>query len=293
MPDRTYGEIPGLPPGSTFANRLALAESGVHRPRQGGICGGKDGAESIVVSGGYVDDEDFGNEIIYTGQGGRDPETGKQVANQTLTLGNAGLVRSRTEGYLVRVVRGAGGDPKYSPATGLRYDGLYRVVDFWHEKGRDGFRVWRFRLVIHDDAALPAGEQAEPEEIGIAGPSGRTSTTIQRIARSTRVARKVKDLHQHTCQVCGLQISTPAGPYAEAAHIRALGRPHDGPDVESNVLCLCPNHHVMFDTGAIYIDDDWVVHDSTHHGAIGLLRRVSTHRVDARHVTYHRGHHVP
>src|SRR3954462_2823808 len=116
MPERTYGEIAGYPVGSTFKNRIELAESKVHRPRQGGICGGQDGAESIVVSGGYADDEDYGNEIIYTGQGGRHPDTGKQIADQTLTLGNAGLACSSAEGYLVRVIRGAGGDQQYSPA---------------------------------------------------------------------------------------------------------------------------------------------------------------------------------
>jgi hypothetical protein len=33
----------------------------------------------------------------------------------------------------------------------------------------------------------------------------------------------------------------------EAAHIRPLGAPHNGPDTWDNTLCLCPNHHVPFD----------------------------------------------
>jgi putative restriction endonuclease len=290
MPERTYGEIVGYPPGSTFGNRIELAASGVHRPRQGGICGGQDGAESIVVSGGYVDDEDDGDQVIYTGQGGRDPNTGKQIANQELTLGNAGLARSRVEGYLVRLIRGAGGDPDRSPARGLRYDGLFRVADFWHETGRDGFRVWRFRLVAHGEASLI---EAELDEARAPGPAGRASTTIQRIVRSTAVARQVKELHDYTCQVCDLRIDTPGGPYAEAAHIRALGKPHDGPDVKSNVLCLCPNHHVMFDAGAIYVDMDWTVRVSTDRNAVGQLRRHAKHPVDAVQLAYHRSHHVP
>lgn len=48
-----------------------------------GIWGAGDvGAQSIVVSGGYEDDEDLGNLIIYTGQGGRDPASGRQVADR-------------------------------------------------------------------------------------------------------------------------------------------------------------------------------------------------------------------
>ena len=46
---------------------------------------------SIVLSGGYIDDEDNGTLIVYTGEGGRDPEIGRQVKDQTLTGGNAAL----------------------------------------------------------------------------------------------------------------------------------------------------------------------------------------------------------
>ncbi|MEV4599482.1 YDG/SRA domain-containing protein [Amycolatopsis sp. NPDC049253] len=44
----------------------------------------------------------------------------------------------------------ASGDPKYSPASGYRYDGLYRIVDVWPEQNSDGFRIWRFHLVKAD-----------------------------------------------------------------------------------------------------------------------------------------------
>ncbi|WP_433371908.1 YDG/SRA domain-containing protein [Actinoplanes sp. CA-142083] len=291
MPERTYGEIAGFPWGATFVNRRQLAESRVHRPPQGGICGGRDGAESIVVSGGYPDDEDFGNELIYTGQGGQDANTHAQTADQELVLGNAGLARSSVEGYPVRVIRGAGGDRVHSPTRGLRYDGLFRVADFWYET-RNGFRIWRFRLVALDEPGLTVldwAEALEPEQLD---PTRRMSTTIQRIVRNTAVAQRVKEIHRHVCQVCDLRIDTPAGPYAEAAHIRALGRPHNGPDVQSNVLCLCPNHHVMFDTGVIYINEVWIVCASATHEPINELRRSPRHTIDRAHVAYHRAHHV-
>lgn len=143
---RQYGEIPGYPEGSEFASRRELADAGVHRPLQAGISGGKDGADSIVVSGGYPDDEDTGDEIVYTGHGGRDPDTGRQVADQELLRGNLGLVQSEEDHRPIRVIRGSGGDPAYSPSRGFRYDGLYQVVDHWCEAGRDGCQIWRFRL---------------------------------------------------------------------------------------------------------------------------------------------------
>jgi putative restriction endonuclease len=44
------------------------------------------------------------------------------------------------------------------------------------------------------------------------------------------------------------------------AHIRPLGAPHNGPDVKENIIiCLCPNHHVLFDSGAITLADDLLV----------------------------------
>jgi len=49
---------------------------------------------SIVLSGGYVDDEDMGDVIIYTGEGGRDSNTGRQIADQQLALGNRALAEN-------------------------------------------------------------------------------------------------------------------------------------------------------------------------------------------------------
>jgi len=72
-------------------------------------------------------------------------------------------------------------------------------------------------------------------------PTARRSSTVQRLVRNTVCAVRAKEWHEHRCQICGVQLQTPGGPYAEGAHIRALGRPHDGPDVESDLLCLCPN----------------------------------------------------
>ncbi|MGI5524450.1 YDG/SRA domain-containing protein [Micromonospora sp. CA-259024] len=285
--ERTYGDIPGYPPGSTFKNRDELADSGVHRPNQAGICGGKDGAESIVVSGGYVDDEDYGTEIVYTGQGGNDPATKRQIADQQLTRGNLGLARSQIDGNPVRVVRGAGGDPKYSPKVGLRYDGLFRVVDHWHDTGKDGFKIWRYRLV-----ALESADPPPTSADGATGePAARTEATIQRLVRSTAVSNGVKRLHGYECQVCGIQLTTPAGPYVEAAHIRALGKPHNGPDVASNVLCLCPNDHLLFDTGAIYVDADGVVRQAGTDAELGKLRLVAGHSLDWTQLAHHRKHH--
>jgi len=253
-----FGHVPGFPPGSTFEDRVELSKSGVHRPPQHGICGtGARGAESIVVSGGYPDDEDSGSHILYTGAGGRDPSSKRQVRPQKLTAQNLSLVTSMRLGLPVRVIRGAHPEVFNRPDSGYRYDGLYRVADYWPDEGRDGFRIWRFRLERLADDEATSGRVSE--ELGLfeaIGPASRRDALVSRIVRDTAVTREVKRLYDYRCQVCDERIETPTGPYAEAAHITPLGRPHDGPDTLANVLCLCPTHHAGFDLYALAVDND-------------------------------------
>ena len=75
--------------------------------------------------GGYEDDEDHGDVIVYTGYGGRDSATGKQVSDQPFSMWNRALAYSSLNGFPVRVIRGAGHDSPYSPSTGYSYDGLF------------------------------------------------------------------------------------------------------------------------------------------------------------------------
>ena len=58
--------------GTCYASRTDIRLAGFHLQKQGGIHPTAVGtrAESVVISGGYADDRDYGNVIIYTGQGG-------------------------------------------------------------------------------------------------------------------------------------------------------------------------------------------------------------------------------
>ena len=129
-----------------FSSRLELSRAGVHRPTVAGISGsGKKGSDSIVLNGGYVDDNDCGDLIIYTGEGGQD-RRGRQVKDQQLTKGNLALKVSCDEGLPVRVIRGSKGAQLWSPSIGYRYDGLYQVVRCGPEIGIHQRRVWLYRL---------------------------------------------------------------------------------------------------------------------------------------------------
>jgi putative restriction endonuclease len=70
---------------------------------------------------------------------------------------------------------------------------------------------------------------------------------------------------------------------SEGAHIRALGKPHLGPDVPEKVLCLCPNHHALFDDGGIYIGDDLRVRNYAG-DVIAQLHMTSEHSSGLEHL---------
>lgn len=78
-----FGEIPGIEEGHLFNGRKEMMPTCFHRNWAAGIDGNREkGAAAIVLSGGYEDDLDLGDEIIYTGAGGNDPNTGKQIQDQ-------------------------------------------------------------------------------------------------------------------------------------------------------------------------------------------------------------------
>ncbi|MFI8963783.1 YDG/SRA domain-containing protein [Streptomyces sp. NPDC053493] len=293
-----FGHIEDVLPGTHYDSRKDVKEAGLHKEEQAGISWGRDSegrrvADAIVLNNGYEDDRDGWDEILYTGAGGRNPNTGRQVADQDWeNAGNDGLRNSRLFGHAVRVIRGSAGDPDFSPEKGYRYDGLYRVVEDMEETGSAGFRILRFRLkrLGEEKQELTPLEQQFDEVIH--GEAPRRTTTVERIVRDTAVVRRVKQWYRHRCQIC--REAVPVGPdgksYAEGAHIQALG-PVGGPDIEGNVLCLCPNCHIRLDRGALYLTDTLDVVDrfaATETSAISPLWTVPEHRIKARFARAHR-----
>jgi predicted restriction endonuclease len=82
----------------------------------------------------------------------------------------------------------------------------------------------------------------------------RAATTIHRIIRDTEIVAKLKRLYLYQCQICATRLELSSGYYCEAHHLKPLGTPHDGPDSKSNIIIVCPNHHVLLDYGALKID---------------------------------------
>jgi putative restriction endonuclease len=285
---REFGEIPGIQEGDVFQTYKDMNRVKIHTPTNAGISGSQnEGAESIVISGGYEDDQDFGDEIIYTGSGGQDG-SGKQIGDQTLTRSNKALAKNEIDGLPVRVIRGAHKGNPFAPSSGYRYDGLYRVDSHWSETGKSGFKMYRYRLLKLNNA-LPPKVQAKSAPVDLDKKYGsenpkRATQTVQRVIRDSKLGRQLKKLYDYKCQVCDLQIETDAGFYAEAAHIKPVGSPHDGPDLIENLLCLCPNHHLMFDKGVFFVNEDMSLD-----GIGGRLHLHNGHSILSEYFAYHRG----
>lgn len=188
MADYFFGEISGQPVGTSYARRRTLADAGVHQVLQQGIAGNRHvGCASIVISGGYETDEDYGHEIFYTGAGGQDRDTKKQVEDQSLDKNdNAALARSEQTGLPVRVVRGKASDSEYAPDVDYRYDGLYKVVKHYENYPDDGFRRWMFHLVqLTPEEAAPftptenaSANRRAYDELGLGSEPRRSDTPL-------------------------------------------------------------------------------------------------------------------
>ncbi|XP_059644684.1 E3 ubiquitin-protein ligase ORTHRUS 2-like [Cornus florida] len=158
-PERNQGVLVG----ECWEGRLECRQWGIHLPPVSGICGQSNhGAQSVVLSGGYEDDEDHGEWFLYTGSGGRDLSGNKrtnkeQSFDQTFDKSNEALRVSCRKGYPVRVVRSHKEKrSSYAPEEKvLRYDGIYRIDKCWRKVGKQGFKVCRYLFVRCDNDPAP------------------------------------------------------------------------------------------------------------------------------------------
>ncbi|THV04919.1 hypothetical protein K435DRAFT_961639 [Dendrothele bispora CBS 962.96] len=175
---KVFGSIPGIDVGAWWETREACSNDAIHAPWVGGISGGKGGAYSVALSGGYEDDVDLGYAFTYTGSGGRDLKgtknnpknlrTAPQSSDQTFEdRTNKALQRSSETKKPVRVIRGFKLKSKYAPSEGYRYDGLYTIEKAWMEKGLnpEGYLVCKFAFKrLPNQPPLPVRDTDPTEE---------------------------------------------------------------------------------------------------------------------------------
>ncbi|KAH9614432.1 hypothetical protein KSS87_002980, partial [Heliosperma pusillum] len=154
---KDIGEVPGVEVGDFFNYRIELAIIGIHSPLQSGIDTKKEGtnylAISVVASGGYDNDVDNSDVLIYTGQGGNPVGADKQPEDQKLERGNLALKNCIGAKTPVRVIRGFkeakpgdNGDGRPKMVATYTYDGLYTVERYWQDLGHHKNVVYKFEL---------------------------------------------------------------------------------------------------------------------------------------------------
>jgi hypothetical protein len=133
----------------------------------------------------------------------------------------------------------------------------------------------RAEKVIEDlsftDGAVPSANDV-PDGLPV-----KIKQSVYRFIRDTKTSREIKGLYEYRCQVCGERLEILPGVfYSEAHHLQPLGGEHKGPDVRDNILCLCPNHHALFDYFAISLDP--------------AKLRLNKHKLRKTFVDYHNAH---
>ncbi|KAF9267634.1 hypothetical protein L218DRAFT_941088 [Marasmius fiardii PR-910] len=222
----------GCPVGTVFQDRQSLRKAMVHGPIQAGIHGSiKDGTYSVVISGGYEDDEDHGDWFWYTGEGGRSA-AGKQIKNQSWKdKGNKSLKMSTYPPRRpVRVIRGYIPKSPYAPAEGLRYDGLYRVMAVRTARGKSGHLICKaYFKRLPNQAPLPPPRwpvipQSDEADGTSSGCSRSNSSDSEKGSVSGPEVEEEEETDSGSESVSVAKSSNSGGFHTNAANMNALPR---------------------------------------------------------------------
>lgn len=219
---------------------------------------------------GPYDDNLSGDEFTYVGEG--------QSGDQELIAGNRYLAEAETVPLPIFFF--------YKPtgADTWEYRGQVEVLEYERVR-RNGRRVFEFTLTYHTKDRVNLSSHASD-----ISPPKRIETRRSRVIRDTQMSSELKEEYRCECQICGdIRQQSPGVRYAEAHHIQPLGTPHDGPDIRSNLVVVCPNHHADFDYGMISIDPDSrrIAHAYDQDADGTTLETRANHTIDPEYLRYH------
>ena len=146
--------------GQWWPSHVSLLRDGAHGESQGGICGKEgEGAYSCVMAGGLdsqgreYSDEDYGDWVWYSGTDSKDGKVTRYTQRMIESVG----------GHPVRLIRSHNAKSPYAPELGVRYDGLYNVVEKENLDGPNSLRQrHRFKLVrVEGQAPIRGGNGPE------------------------------------------------------------------------------------------------------------------------------------
>lgn len=131
---------------------------------------------------------------------------------------------------------------------------------------------------------LPIFTAADIEE---PSPPDRVTIEITRVIRDTKESKKLKRLYFDKCQICNRTIELSDRNYSETHHLQPLGKTHQGPDIQENMLVVCPNHHAQLDYVAITIDPDSLEIMDKNGSKFGKFRVSQNHKLQKLYLQYH------
>ncbi|KAL6186243.1 hypothetical protein ACLB2K_042364 [Fragaria x ananassa] len=212
-PERNEGVLVGR----TWENRLECVQWGVHRAPVAGICGQSNhGAQSIVLSGGYEDDEDHG-ECGGKDLGGNKRTNKEHSSDQKFVYRNESLRISCWMGYPVRVVRGMVGSFVRKVNTDLM-----NAVEEMQQKLKDMEEERRDEEVEAQESGEidNAGKETVDEAKGSISPAPETTETTPQQACEKKPTRKRKMSNNTEIVVdAGVAVRSKKGKMAVAAAV--------------------------------------------------------------------------
>ncbi|XP_047095339.1 histone-lysine N-methyltransferase, H3 lysine-9 specific SUVH1-like [Lolium rigidum] len=145
---KKVGPVPGVEIGDIFYFRMELCIIGLHAQSMCGIdyIGNVEDSVAIciVAAGGYENQDDDTETLVYSGSGGNSKNT-EERHDQKLERGNLALERSVHRKNEIRVVRGFK-DPACVSGKIYIYDGLYKIQESWKERTKFGINCFKYRL---------------------------------------------------------------------------------------------------------------------------------------------------
>ena len=173
---------------------------------------------------------------------------------------------------------------KFGPQSAEQRDWVYVVLA---EHRKCFLESERVLVEVPGEEGLEWVEQQESDE-------GIERRRVERLEqhRDRKKAAVLKQHYDNTCMFCGMRLQVAEDRfYSEAAHIKGVGKPHNGPDKASNMLVLCPNHHIQFDEGILRLHKVGTLYRIESKAAADPLHGKTitpTHSIDDDCVEYHR-----
>jgi len=146
-------------------------------------------------------------------------------------------------------------DENYSKVQSIQKELIndYNILNnFYKVDALNEFIIGKPKFIYELDELKIISSNETPEESSTVE---RIRTNIERIVRDTKIIIELKRKYENKCQICGFTIELIGKNYSEGHHLKPLGKPHYGPDINGNIIIVCPNCHVKLDYFAIKIEN--------------------------------------